>query len=275
MRTGSIALVLAAIALGAAGFALTREDPQPVRIPMRTDRVANLEAQVAELTLEVESLKAARPERIRPQAFGLPMGTRSAAEAEDLGTPTELTEGEQALKTIVDKAVDRKTKRVLDEMRIKANKKPAMDVFASMLELTKEQRTETERVVVEGQRQVHEILDTPAADGTNFMDELIEVVAKGMAQPGKNHGWGRWFTRVVSEKIPGTDVTYGARIDSVKKSMHAAFKREWSQAQYKEFQEWGVDPTEIQNVPNSPNEALLKRIVERARTLGAKLPDAN
>ncbi len=246
---------------------------------MRTDRVAALEAQVAQLTREVESLKAEKPKWTGRDTSGSLSGTRRT-DVDHVGSPPDVAEDHQALTEIIDDAVDRKTKRVLDELRIKAHKKPAMAVFASMLELTQEQRAAAERVIVEGQRQVHEILEMPTADGTNLMDDLVEIVARGIArgqgwqpEPGKDNGWGRFFARVVSEKIPGTDETYGARIESVKIAMRATFKRDWSEAQYREFEEWGVDPTEIEKVPGSPNEALGKRVVERAASLSAESPD--
>jgi len=188
--------------------------------------------------------------------------------------PTDApTERDGALAAIVDDAVDRKTKQVMDELRIKANKKPDFKVFAKMLDLTVEQRAAAERVIIEGQRQTHEILNTPTDDGTNLMDQLVEIFARGIAEPGKDHGFGRWIGRIMGEKVPGTDITYATRIESVKKSMRTTFKRDWSEAQYREFSEWKVDPTEIENVPGSPNEALGERILDRVRTLGVDVPD--
>ena len=274
MKVGGVALILSACALGLGVFSLTRESPQPVRAPMRADsRIADLEEKLAELTREIEAMKAKKTSVTRLIASGSPR-----REGNDTWSPSdvaEITEGNKALEAIVDSAVDRKTKRVLDDLRIKANKKPAFDVFASMLELTDEQRSATERVVVDGQRQVHDILDTPTADGTNLMNGLVEIIAKRIAQPGQDHGFGRWFARIAGEKIPGTDETYGTRIESVKNAMRGRFKRDWSKAQYQEFEEWGVDPTEIQKVPGSPNTELWNRIAERARVLGAEIPEDN
>ena len=184
---------------------------------------------------------------------------------EDVAAP-ERTSGD--LETIVEEAVDRKAKAVVDELALKANKKPAMDVFAKLIELTPEQRRAAERVVVAGQHELHEILRLPTEDGTVLLDELVEIAARGIADPGKDHGFGRWLGRVLSEKIPGTDQTYGARIEAVKQRMRAQFKRDWTEEQYREFEAWGVDPTEIQNVPDSPNVELFRRIEERARQLG-------
>jgi hypothetical protein len=278
MKAGGIALALSILALGAAIFTLTRESsPPPQRKSVRTDRVAALEMQVAELTREIESLKTRAPQTIRREtpelpSEALPTGSGDSGNARTSAL-ADVAENDPALAAIVDDAVDRKTKQVLDELRLKANKKPDIGVFASTLELTEEQRASTERVVVEGQREVHAILDTAMADGTNPLDELVEIVARGMARPGTDPGWRQWFVRVVSEKIPGTNETYGARIEAVKQTMRATFKREWSPEQFREFHEWGVDPTEVQEVPGSPNKQLEQRIVARARELGAEIPD--
>ncbi|MHC4136874.1 MAG: hypothetical protein ACYS0K_18100 [Planctomycetota bacterium] len=274
MRVAGVALALSVVALAVAVIAPTQESPPPQRAPMRTDHVAALETQVAELKREVESLKAEKAQRIGiGRDTSRPLAETRPTDVDDGGSPPAAAKDDPALTEIIDDAVDRKTKQVLDELRIKADKKPAMKAFASALELTQEQRAAAERVVVDGQRQVHAILDTPTDDGTNLMDELVEVVARGFAQPGKDQGFGRWIARVLSEKIPGTDETYAVRIESVKTAMRATFKRDWSEAQYQEFEEWGVDPTEIQKVPGSPNELLEKRVVERARRLGAEIPD--
>jgi len=274
MRVGTVALAFSALALGIAVFSLTRESPRPGRDSMRTNRVAALETKVAELTREIESLKNRTPHPIRRHTSesGLPPAGPDA-EYREPDVLSGRVQDDKALKAVVDDAVNRKAKQVMDEMRIKANKKPAMEVFAKVLELTAKQRASAERIVVEGQREVGVILDMPTADGTNLKDELIELVALGFAQPGKDHGWRRWFGRVLREKIPGTDETYGARIESVKNAMRATFKREWTDAQYREFAEWKVDPTEIKDVPGSPNAELLKVILERARELGADIPD--
>ncbi|MHC4973068.1 MAG: hypothetical protein ACYTG3_12125 [Planctomycetota bacterium] len=271
MRVAGAALALSVVALAVAVIRPTQESPPPQRAPTRTDDIAVLKTQVAELTRQVEALKAARPQpTARDTSVSVPGIPH--ADAGEGGTRPDLAKDDPALTEMVDDAVDRKTKQVLDELRIKGNKKPAMEVFASALELTPEQRTDAERVIVAGQRQVHAILDTPTVGGANLMDELIEIVAKGFAQPGKDHGFGRWIGRVLTEPFPGTDETYSARIESVKNAMRATFKRDWTEAQYKEFEEWGVDPTEIQKVPGSPNEELERRVVERATRLGAKIP---
>ena len=271
MKTGGVALVVSALALGAAIVALTREPPQPQRASGRMDRVTELETEVAELAHEIAILKGERPEGARRNASGPDLGIPST-EGGEPGEVADVPGDETSIAAIVDDAVERKTKKVIDDLRIKTDKKPGIDAFVAALDLDREQRAATERVIVEGQREVHQILGTPTRDGTNLMDELVEIIAKGIAEPGKDHGFGRWFARVAGETIPGTNKTYGERIEAVKASMRANFKRDWTEAQYKEFEAWGVDPTEIQKVPGSPNADLEKRILARASVLGAEIP---
>ena len=267
MKAGVVAVTLSALAVSIAGYAITQTQVRRHRAPVRMSGLAELEEQVAELQREIAMLKRAEPNRGEH-----PLDDSTPEYAADAPTDAP-TERDGALAAIVDDAVDRKTKQVMDELRIKANKKPDFKVFAKMLDLTVEQRAAAERVIIEGQRQTHEILNTPTDDGTNLMDQLVEIFARGIAEPGKDHGFGRWIGRIMGEKVPGTDITYATRIESVKKSMRTTFKRDWSEAQYREFSEWKVDPTEIENVPGSPNEALGERILDRVRTLGVDVPD--
>ena len=271
MKAGVVAVTLSALAVSIAGYAITQTQVQRHRAPVRMRGLAELEEQIAELQREVAMLKRAQrvPAR-RTRDESTPDDTAGSTADAPTDAPAER---DGALAAIVDDAVDRKTKQVMDELRIKANKKPDFKVFAKMLDLTVEQRAAAERVIIEGQRQTHELLNTPTDDGTNLMDQLVEIVARGIAEPGKDHGFGLWIGRIMSEKLPGTDITYATRIESVKKSMRTTFKRDWSEEQYREFTEWKVDPTEIENVPGSPNEALGKRIMDRVGTLGVDVPN--
>ena len=75
------------------------------------------------------------------------------------------------------------------------------------------------------------------------------LAAKDMGGTDQSLAWGKWFGRVMTEKVPGSDETYGMRIDAIKKAMNAQFKETWTKAQYKEYRDWNVDPNEIEDVP--------------------------
>lgn len=275
MKAAGVSLLLSALALAFAGVAMTTTDSNPQARPPRLDRMADFERRMDELSQEIMLLRTqfASPAVNNPAPSSSEGSMAKTSDVSEAAWTPSGTTNTKSLEAIVDAAVNKKTAHILDQMRIKQNKKPEFGAFASVLELTDEQRQETERVVVEGQREVHSILNTPTANGTNLMDGLIEIVAKGFVTPGKDNGWGAWVGRVMNETIPGTQESYGARIESVKNGMRESFKREWTEKQYREFEQWGVDPTEIQKVPGSPNDELWKRVSERARELGAKIPE--
>ncbi|MHC4932822.1 MAG: hypothetical protein ACYTGV_11600, partial [Planctomycetota bacterium] len=178
-----MALVLATAALAVAAFT---KQPKPAA-PSRSDaRLRDLQAQVAQLTRTVEELRAQLPVRqgVDPtfldgeaRPVDIVPGTTS-----DFGAATSV-QPEDRLKAMVDDAVAKKAKEVVDELSIKENKKPSMDVFASMLELNKDQRYAAEQEVIRGQREAYRILETPTRDGSNLMEELLDVVTKNFARP--------------------------------------------------------------------------------------------
>ncbi|MEE8107440.1 MAG: hypothetical protein V3T86_18040 [Planctomycetota bacterium] len=273
MKAGAISIALSALALGIAGVTMTKTSSTSESRPSRIDQVAELERRIDALSQEFALWRTQR--QASPLAVhGWDSDDRvadSAAGGGTLATPGG-TDSTKELEAIVNDAVNKKTARVLDKMRIKKNKKPEMDAFASVLELTDEQREETERVVIEGQREVHAILNRPTTQGNNLMDDLINCIARGFVTPGKDNGWRRWWTQL-GEKMPGSQETYGASIERVKNGMRESFQREWTPTQYRDYREWGVDPTEIQKIEGSPNDGLWGRVATRARELGAKIDD--
>ncbi len=285
-------LVLLALVAGLAGTALAG-----YALSLRPAGGGELESRVEQLELELgrveaelgalreatrppPSLMGVSPEGIdRPTAGGSLEGLPSS-EAEiaamgggaaDGSGPKEGPASEEALSALVDKAVEKKA----TQMRIMANKKPAIDQFADVLELNDEQRTAVEAEVLRGQEAIRTILEVPAEDGTVFMDELVEVIAFGIANPGKPEAHQRGvklFTRLMSEKPPGSDLTYAAQAEAVKSQMREQFKRDMTPKQYATFEAWQMDPSEVQKVPGSPWKDVERRALDRARALGATIP---
>ena len=82
----------------------------------------------------------------------------------------------------------------------------------------------------------------------------------------------KWIGRIFGERIPGTDQTYGQRLGAVTNEMKTAFKNDWSDEKYQEFEAWGVNPSEIENVPGGPQDEWENLLSERARDLGVEIP---
>ncbi len=282
---GVLALLIGIAALGVSGYVLMQDGSDNGDL---TDRIAMLEHQVDDLetvlaqqdqspeqlpSLMGHSLADPEPGGAFVESTGVrsgpPTGSRRPAGGlAPLDDESEATT--EDIEALVDKAVAKKA----EQLQIMRNKKPSIDAFASTLELTEAQRESVEREVVHAQNQIRDLLRTRTVDGTDLMDELVEVMSQGIANPGKNPGAGaKWFQRVMTEKIPGSDETYAMRAESFKKTLRQTFKREWSAPQYKRFEEWKMDPTEVQGIENSPWKEVEQLMRERVRELGGEFPD--
>ncbi len=276
-KVTGIALALSFSALAVAAYAITRGHSDPSAFEGRLD---TLDARLARM----EQAAAARERETEdePTLVGLGLGPRGSAPRRADGTADTMAaatadpaavssggEAEEQIREMIDEAVEKKAAQI-QHMQ---NKKPPIDLFAKTLELTSAQRQAVEREAVRGQREIQAILEIPASDGTNFLDELVEVMADGMAHPGENPGRGmKLFGRLMSEEIPGSSDTYAARVELVKNTVRETFRREMTKEQYAVFEAWQMDPTEIQGIETSPWKDVERRVIERAKELGAEIP---
>ncbi len=248
------------------GASMAREpDPQAAQqIEPLLERIAALEQRLEVL----EARETALPASVSPPVLAsrldeLELRVEVLAEEESSSPPAvaperplELIEAATISEEVIaemDERVEAAVERKAEEIRIKQNKKPTLETFAEMLELEPYQVLAIENEVREGQRQLREILEIPTADGTHLVDELINVMAHGEnGDPATGGLWMQWLGKVTSEVVPGTDQTYSSQIETVKSTVRVAFERELSEEQYTEFVDWNLDPTEIQEISESP-----------------------
>ena len=276
-----VALLLALLAGGFAAYAV-------LQAPLASDdleaRIAVLEDELSRVEAELGALReATRPPPslmgLGPEAAGASTGvgerapsasTETVAEGAPTGsTPVAAAEGEAEggrLEDLVDAAVEKKAAQ-LQAMR---EKKPSLDVFASVLALDDAQRETVAKGVAASQAEIRSILEIPAEDGTVFLDEFVEALALRMARPKEDPERAkRLFQRLLVEKVPGTDTTYAQQAEAVKSRLRSVFQRTMTPKQYATFEAWRMDPTEVKGVPGSPWKELEGRVRERARVLGA------
>ncbi len=241
--------------LAASEQRLAALEQRPVAAP-----ASDLGGRLESLELRLGALERAGPSLSAEEA--LPGPVAAAGEEEPVLS-------EEALAAL-DERVDAALARQAEEQDRKRNKKPALDNFAELLELEPYQVLAVEQEVREGQRRVKELLETPTADGSNLYDELITAIAYGEVEhPEAPMRFMTWFGRL-GETIPGREETYGQAIEGVKSDVRSAFQREFSEEQYAEYQAWGVDPIEIEEIPDSPWADIEYRVAEQAALLEAE-----
>jgi hypothetical protein len=272
----TLILVVAAVAI-----AVILRPADSVRLEALEDRLGELERRVAELVAEpadtalvarLDAVEAMAESQIEKEA----VLSESEEKERDVMTRLQHIEhsvarADQAISNTIDERVaeviDEKVSAIAEKQAIMQNKKPSLDDFAEALDLTYNQRVAVEDEVRFGQKEVRNILDIPTADGSNLVKELVEVLAHGgIEHPETSKRFMKWVGRVMSETIPGTDDTYGTRIEAAKNKVRAGFRKVFTDKQYADFEKWGLDPTEIQEIENSPwtdiGELIQKRMLE-------------
>ena len=143
-------------------------------------------------------------------------------------------------------------------------KEPPLSAVAARLDLEKTTRDEMERILRKKKSDLMSVLQTPRPDGTSlldeFADELIGVMASG--EPTEEEGkkvFLKFFQRIASEKLPGTDKTYLSEVLRLRQETLDAFKHALSEEQYNNYEALAIpDPLEIK-IPNEPMEVYLQQ----------------
>lgn len=236
------------------------------------ERVQTLEAEAQASAAQEKSRVAATPvEATQAPREGAPESSTPAAASSAPATASEpaaapSADTKTAVLAAVDARIDEAVDEKLEEIKLKWNKKPKLETVAKLLELDERQAQVIEEEVRKGQNQIRSILDQPLADGSNLLDDLVEVMAHGQS-PKAGQLWGTWLGRLQREKVPGTDLTYAQRLEQAKSEVRDGFRQVMSPDQYREFEEWAFDPTEVEGISESPWEAFGERVAARAAEL--------
>lgn len=238
-------------------------------------RLGELEHQVAKLVAKIggtEHATGIRKIQLKNEADSEETGDIGQDVMERLQQVEDtVAQSDQTLSATIAERVEEVVEEKVDEFEKKQNKKPTLAVFSEVLKLTDNQHRIVDEEVWIAQKEVRNILETPTADGSILIDELVDVIAYGEAKhPEAAPRFIKWFGRVLSEKIPGTDVTYGANIEVIKNNTRSAFRNEFTEEQYAKFESWGVDPTEIKEIEDSPWADLEARVKQRLLKLTEK-----
>ncbi len=158
------------------------------------------------------------------------------------------------IQQLVASTVDEK----MQALKRQQEKKPTLQEFSAELKLDDVQQQSVTQEVFRGQEGIMEVLGIRGADGTDYRSELFE--AYGTAASGDPEKAPQAYMKVVAlfgrlmtDKIPGTDETYVARINKVKAGVSDSFRNFMTNEQYEAYQKMGQDPTEVQ-IPGNPFE---------------------
>jgi hypothetical protein len=239
------------------------EKPKPSEVKI-TNKV--LESRL--LAVETTLLKKAQQEK-KAQTTALKSAAKLATKAELTNPEAEKQKVLAVVKEQVAVAVDKKVAELKKKESYRRNKEPTLDMVSDALKLNATQTAVIEREVRDHQRKIRELLDTPLDDGTVLIDILVDAMAYGQAKRPEAGGQFMKFISLLQKTVPGTDQTYQTQLATVKSSLTTAFKRELTEQQFTEFEEWKFEPDRMKGISDSPFSDLEERI--KKRTL--ELPD--
>ena len=286
-----IALILALGAAGAAGYGYierTREaakltdtiDSLEARIALAErmvkefqDQQAKQDSEAAEVPPAVEKNMADLREKVegvntRVEVLGTQVSALRESdkksrfqidrlEKQAASTPAGAVAGSAVRKEDIEDLIDEKMKG-----HQPLGKEPQLSAVAARLDLEEVEQAALEDILRQKKNDMMVLLKTPRTDGTNLLDEfgdqIIEVMSSGDEQQAKKV-FMKFFQRIASDRIPGTDKTYLAEVIRMQEETREAFKSALSEKQFQSFQILGVQNAMDIKIPNEPIEVYLQQ----------------
>ena len=137
------------------------------------------------------------------------------------------------------------------------DKKRPLSEVSKDLALTELQEDQMAEAINASQKVCFGIVTTPRNDGTNILDDI--VVAMQDPEHAQEKATAA-FMKLFTDKIPGTDETYLARIMTEKATLNSEFKKVLTEDQMKKYTRLGQDPHEIQTGYDPYSEYLAERM---------------
>jgi hypothetical protein len=103
-------------------------------------------------------------------------------------------------------------------------------------------------------KEIFEVIKTPRPDGTCLADDLIAAVTGGNAEDAQ-----KVFSRIFTEKIPGTDTTYVTAVARIQEDARARLRAALGDATYERYQHMHVNPDHIETGYDPLAEYFVRR----------------
>ncbi len=90
-------------------------------------------------------------------------------------------------------------------------------------------------------KDIFQVIKTPRADGSNFADEIIDVMLKGDPAAAQ-----QLFARIMTEKVPGSDTTYLVAVSNIQQKASLELERAMGPDAFTRFKHMNVKPENIE-----------------------------
>lgn len=165
-----------------------------------------------------------------------------------------------AIDEMVSKKVDEKLANAKQEKKgglFGDDKKRPLADISKDLGLNELQEDQMAEAINASQKTCFGVVTTPRNDGTNVLDDI--VVAMQDPEHAQEKATAA-FMKIFTDKIPGTDETYLARIMTEKAALNGEIKKILTDEQMKKYTRLAQDPHDIQTGYDPYGEYLAERL---------------
>lgn len=212
--------------------------------------LARLENRLSDLRKELASVRVTptpvasaavpelRSEASEPATASDPPPLSPSPAAPVAPPPSLSPEERRDLESLIDKKVEEKVKA----QKSPDGKKPPLSEVTRDAGIDPVTQSKMAQVLNAAKDEAFALLRSPRLDGGNFVDDFVSAMTAEKPEETAGKVWLRLF----SEKIPGTEETYVARVMTLQKSVNDSLKTMLTPQQYESYEHMALDPLQIQ-----------------------------
>jgi hypothetical protein len=228
-----------ALAVQRSSLSATRQEVE--QLQARLDKVeARQKESVARKAVEELQEQVARAEK-KAAAAEAAAASSSRPAPKDGAAPAASSFTEEDIQKIVDAKVEEKIKTKGKKGLGEDDRKMPLFDLSKELALDPAVQTKVASISNTCKKEIFDILKTPRPDGTNAADELINVFTSGDQQEAQ-----KFFLKLFSEKIPGTDTTYVSAVARVQEKANQNLSVAMGTPVFDKFKQMGIKPENIE-----------------------------
>jgi hypothetical protein len=235
------ALMGVALAVQRSALSTTRHELEELQARLEKVEARQKEA-VARKAVEELQDQVARAERKAAAAVVAAEAATTAAgrpAPKDANAPVAFTE--EDIQKIVDAKLEEKIQKKGGGKNGGDDRK--MPLFDLAKELTLDPAVQTKVAALSDtcKKEIFEILKTPRPDGTNAADDLIKAFTSGDQQEAQ-----KFFLKMFSDKIPGTETTYITAVARVQEKANQGLSQAMGSQTFERFKSMNIKPENIE-----------------------------
>jgi len=245
-RAAVSVLILVCAAMGVAiavqRSSLSTTQHEIEQLQARLDRVESRQKETA-ARKAVEELQeqVIRAEKKAAAAEAATAAAASRPAPKDGGAPAAGSFTEEDIQKIVDAKVEEKIKAKGGKRPGEDDRKMPLFDLAKELALEPDVQVKVSSISNTCKKEIFDILKTPRPDGTNAADELIKALTSGDQADAQ-----KFFLKMFSDKIPGTDTTYVAAVARVQDKANQNLSVAMGGPTFDKFKQMGIKPENIE-----------------------------